>query len=185
MAKEIHLEIWNKLCFVSEPFKLDHGRQRVKCDSSCLLLTCLIHTEVTKWSVSNYYWLALEVSINETDIWLYVLLIMILLLAALWCDDPFWCSASSLCLLGWKWGQCRLAKSTVCPLSLLWVSRLCLLFFSTFSSPAAVSSFSLSQSNYWSSCINCQHLPTWPCQWGGNSAPSWFSQWLNALAPSF
>lgn len=66
-----------------------------------------------------------------------------------------------------------------------WVSRLCLPFFSTSSTSSAVSPLSLSQSNYWSSCINCQHLPTWPCQWGGNSAPSWFSLWSNAPAPSF
>ncbi len=100
--------------------------------------------------------------------------------------DPFWCSASSWGLLGWKWGGCRLAKSSsACPLSLLWVSRPCLLFFSTSSASSPVSPLPLSQSNYWSSCINCQHLPTWPCQWGGNSAPSWFSLWLNAPAPSF
>lgn len=49
-------------------------------------------------------------------------------LLALHCGDyPFWCSASSSCLLGWKWGQCRLAKSVAaCHLC---VSRLCLLFF--------------------------------------------------------
>lgn len=58
-------------------------------------------------------------------------------------------------------------------------------FFSTSSTSSAVSPLSLSQSNYWNSCINCQHLPTWPCQWGGNSALSWFSLWSNAPAPSF
>lgn len=108
-------------------------------------------------------------------------------LLALHCGDyPFWCSASSSCLLGWKRGQCRLAKSVAaCHLC---VSRLCLLFFfffSTSSTSSAVSPLSLSQSNYWNSCINCQHLPTWPCQWGGNSALSWFSLWSNAPAPSF
>lgn len=62
-----------------------------------------------------------------TDIWLYVLQIMVPLLALHCGDYPFWCSASSSCLLGWKWGQCRLAKSiAACHLC---VSRLCLLFF--------------------------------------------------------
>lgn len=77
----------------------------------------------------SYSWLALNVYINGIDIWLYVLQIMIRLLVFHCGHDPFWSSASSSCLLGWKWGQCRLAKSTACPLSLLWVSRLCLPFF--------------------------------------------------------
>lgn len=62
-----------------------------------------------------------------TDIWLYVLQIMVPLLALHCGDYPFWCTASSSCLLGWKWGQCRLAKSiAACHLC---VSRLRLLFF--------------------------------------------------------
>lgn len=57
--------------------------------------------------------------------------------------------------------------------------------FALFSNLLCYLFFSLSQSNYWSSCINCQPSPTWPCQWGGNSVQSWSLLWWSALAPSF
>lgn len=81
--------------------------------------------------------------------------------------------------LAWSEGDASLA-STALP-SLLCVSSLLLFCFFNL----LYSFLSHSQSNYWSSCINCQHLLTWPCPCEGNSARSWCSPWLNAQAPSF
>lgn len=93
-----------------------------------------------QWSVSTSSWLALKVSISGIDFCLYVLHVIIPLLPLPRGDELCWVSASSSCLLGWKWGRCWLAKRIAALFSLcvnnLFALGFVLLFFFLFHPPS-------------------------------------------------